>query len=232
MIKRKGEQTTSTSSVEYSNLEAGEFEARLIHVVDLGMHNNSYMNEIKKPVQKLAMCFEILDNPVTIDEKEVPRTIWAAPFNVYYSLTAKGKEMQYYSLFNPQAKEGDIADWDSALGKPVSVTIENKPSSDGQAMYDNITNIVAIPKKYQKDISEAKTSDTGTGDDSDMNTPTMKALRGLAKYVFEKRIDGGTGVCEWTAEQERLAEEAKKSPKKLVITPADKLEIDSDLIPF
>ena len=231
-ITRKGEKPSNTSTVEYENLQPDDYEARLIYVCDLGLHENIYKGEKKADVQKLALCFEVLDNPVTIDGKEVPRTIWASPFNVYFSLTAKGKEIQLYNVFDSKAQEGDEADWDAVLGMPCSVTIENTPSRDGEVFYDNITNIVAIPKKYQKDISEAKTTDMCTGGDEDMDSPVIKALRGLAKWSFENRIDGGTGVSEYGVEEK--AAPKKAAPKKAAgkSAPADSLEIDEDLIPF
>ena len=94
-IKRKSAPQESSSTVEYDNLVGGDFEGRLIYVADLGLHTHEHKGVQKPDVQKLAMCFEILDNPVTIDGEQVPRTIWAASFNVYNSLTALGTELKY-----------------------------------------------------------------------------------------------------------------------------------------
>lgn len=223
-IKRKGTKSSGNESdIEYENIEAGEHDARLVYVADLGTHHNEYKGEVKPPVQKLALGLEIVDSSVTIDGEEQPRLLWANPFNVYFSLTEKGKELQMYKIFNPKADAGEEADWDSVLGEPCSVTIANVKGkgANSDKVFDNITDIVAIPKKYQKDVSPARTKDMATSGDEDMNSPAIRSLFGLAKWQFDQRLDGGEGKP-----TEKGTEEPVESK-----TPAPAFNPDDD-IPF
>ena len=190
IIKQGKEQGQGSADKDYDNIEAGEHDARLVYVANLGMHPNEYRGEKKADVQKLALGVEIVDSSVTIEGKEEPRLLWVNPINVYYSLTEKGKELLMYKIFNPSAKEGEEADWDSVLGSPCAVTIANikGKGENSDKVYDNITNVVAIPKKYQKDVSPARITDMSTAGEENMEAGAMKALFGLAKWQFDQRL--------------------------------------------
>ena len=172
--------TTSTSSGEsdYENLEAGEYEARLVYVADLGLHQDEYKGEVKNPAQKIALGLEIVGKTVTIDGEQRPRYLWTKPFNIFSSLTAKGNELKFYSVFDSSATEGDVPDWDAQMGKACSLVM-----SQNDKGYDDITNIAAIPSKYQDDIDPA-TIEGGVGDDNSI----ISALFGLTKWTFDNRI--------------------------------------------
>lgn len=223
-IKRKSEkpQASSSDAAEYDNLEVGEYEARLVYVADLGMHPNKGPTWDKPDVQKIALGFEVLENPVTIDGEEHPRVLWADSINVYYSLTDKGKELVVYNIFDPKAEAGDDPDWDKQLGQCCSISVVHVNGKDDKSeeVYDNISRISVIQKKYQKNVPEATITDMCTGGDEDMDSPVMKALRGLAKWQFDQRLDGGEG---------KTAEEVESKPKP---APSVLEDIDEDSIPF
>ena len=180
---------------EYKNLTNGEYEGRLVYVGDLGMQERSYMGDVKPPARQLSLGIEILGESVTIDGQALPRILWTKPFNVFYQMNEKGNEYKYFKTFNSSAKDGTVADWQSVLGQPCNVNIIQVQGKNANAdkVYDNIDTIGAIPAKYQDAVAPATVTDMAIGEAGDENNVATKALYGLAKYVFDKRLDGGSG---------------------------------------
>lgn len=179
----------TTSNVEYDNLDETDYDSRLVMVADLGLQEPHPSSESQNPVQSIALGLEICGEDVTVDGETRPRFMWTKPFNIYATLTERGSEIDYYSVFDPSAKPGDVSDWDAQLGKPCSVRIEHvegKGKNEGK-VFDNIAKIVAIPEKYRADVPPARMDCLiGDADEPDNHVNTM--LFGLAKYVFDKRL--------------------------------------------
>ena len=213
-IKRISPTGNNTSNIEYTNLEPGEYEGRLVYVADLGLQERSYKGEEKPPAQQISLGIEILGETVLIDGEQHPRMLWTKPFNIFHKMSDKGAELKYYSVFEPGAKEDTVADWDNVIGRPCNVVVANVRSGDN--VYDNITDIQAIPKKYQANVPDG-VMEGAVGDASDPENPAQKAMYGLAKYVFEKRID---------ADEPQHKEPARSTPE-----PRANDEFDDD-IPF
>jgi len=174
--------------VEYEKLANGEYEGRLVYVADLGLQVREFKGEVKSPAQQLSLGIEILGHPVTIDGEEKPRILWVQPFYVYHELNAKGKEMAYYSVFEPHAEEGEIADWDSVLGEPCNVVVTKRKSTDGKDEYDHIAAITPIPARYRDNVPLGEIEPC-IGDADDESNPCTLALFGLPKFVWSKRIE-------------------------------------------
>jgi hypothetical protein len=189
-LKRRTQNTASESAIEYENLEAGEHEARLVYVADLGLQERSYKGEAKPPAQQISLGLEIIGKTVTLEDKELPRILFTNPFNIFSNLTEKGKELEFYRVFNSLAVEDTDADWEKYLGSPCNVIVKhtNGKGDNADKVFDNISHLTSIPKKYQADIEEAKTS-PAIGDADDPENVVTKALYGLSKYVFDKRIE-------------------------------------------
>jgi len=171
--------TTKTSSdSDYQSLEAGEYDARLVYVADLGVHQDEYKGEVKNPAQKIALGLEIVGKTITIDGEEKPRYLWTRPFNIFSTLTPKGNELKFYSVFDSSATEGDVPDWDAQIGKACSLIMNQNDKG-----YDNITTIVAIPSKYQDDIKPA-TLEGGVG----TSDSVINALFGLTRWAYDNRL--------------------------------------------
>ena len=190
-------------------VDGQEYEGRLVYVADLGLHTREFKGEVKPPCQKIALGIEILGEEVELEEVTVPRVLWTKPFNIFFQLTDKGKEIEYYKIFEPGAEAEGEADWDAQLGKPVSVLITHFKKEDNT--YDNIKSLAPIPLKYQKDIEEAKI-DPCIGDADDEENACTKALYGLARWMFEQRI----------AEEGEQGEEEE----------GEEFDMDDDKIPF
>jgi len=178
-------ESSGGSSIDYENLKAGEHDGRLVMVADLGLQRQEYKGEYKGDVQQISLGIEILGETITIDDVEHPRLMWTKPMYIYNTLTPKGSELVYYSVFDPTAGEGELPDWDAQLGKPCTVNVEHTHKDDNT--YDNVKALLAIPLKYQDGV-DAATMDMGVGDSDDKDNAVNKALFGLAKYVFDKRV--------------------------------------------
>jgi hypothetical protein len=194
-LKRRStipETKTNNNNVEYTNLEAGEHEGRLVYVADLGLQErDDYMGESRPDAQQLSLGIEIIGQTVSIDNKDVPRILWTRPFNVFYTLTEKGNELKYFSVFDASAQVGSVADWDAVLGLPCNVVVKHKKGKgeNSNRVYDEISSLTPIPAKYQEGVGAALTTDMAVGDADDENNAATKALFGLAKFVFDKRIN-------------------------------------------
>jgi hypothetical protein len=211
-LKRRTQSTASESTINYENLEAGEHEARLVYVADLGLQTREYKGEVKPNAQQISLGLEIIGKSVTIEDKEHPRILFTSPFNIFSNLTEKGKELEFYRVFNSSAVEDTDADWEKYLGSPCNVIVKHTKGKGDNAdkVYDNISHLTAIPKKYQGDIEEAKTS-PAIGDSDDPENVVTKALYGLAKFVYDKRVE---------------EEEAPKSKPKSAQKQQDEFEDD------
>jgi len=171
---------------EYENLPEGEAEGRLVYVLSLGLHQDEYKGEKKKPAEKKVLGIEIIDSDVEINGEKKPRLLWTRPFNSFPSLTERGKESEHYWVFDPTVQEGDKPDWEKQLGKPCNVVVVHAQSKDGSRTYDNISKLTRIPEKYQDKVGENRL-DTGIAltTESDLH----KMLFGLARYVYDQRIE-------------------------------------------
>ena len=195
-LPRRGSQTTErpASDSQYTNLTENEYEGRLVYVADLGLQEREYKGEVKPPAQQVSLGIEILGVPVEVDGAEKPRVLWTKPFNVFYSMNEKGNEMKYYKVFEPTATEGEVADWDKVLGKPCNVMVvqTNGKGDKSDNVYDNIDTLTPIPAKYQDAVAAATVANPAVGDADDDVNPATAALYGLAKFVWDKRINGGS----------------------------------------
>ena len=179
--------TSANSTVEYENLAEGEHEGRLVYIADLGLQSVEYKGEKKPDTQQIALGIEIVGNSVLIDGQEKPRFLWTKPINIYYTLTERGKEYEYYKIFNPTCQEGEVADWDAVLGTPCNVIVKHN-TSNGRT-YDNIASLSAIPAKYHDGVAPARITDMAVGDADDDNNPAQKAMFGIPRATHARRLD-------------------------------------------
>ena len=168
-------------SKTYENLDAGDYEGRLVYVADLG--EQKPYNPDDRPTHKIALGIEIIGETVDVNGEKKPRMLWSRSFNIFNSLTEMGTETKMYRVFSPTARVGEASDWQSALGKPCNVIVGHDVK--GSAKYDKIVDITPIPSKYQDSVAEATITDMAVGDEDDPNNPAQRAMYGLVKWQFE-----------------------------------------------
>ncbi len=186
-LRRRSEQQ-SNSTGDYAKLEDGEHEGRLVYVADLGLQTREFKGEVKSPAQQISLGIEILGQPVSIDGEEKPRVLWTQPFNVFHEMSEKGNEFKFYKVFDTKARVETVADWDSVLGCPCNVSVGKRQSADKTKEYDNIDALTPIPAKYQGNVPAAELEPCIGDADDDSNLCTL-ALFGLAKFVYDKRLE-------------------------------------------
>ena len=171
------------------NLEEKEYEARLVMVADLGMQLQEYNGEEKPSRQEIALGLEIVGETILIDEKEVPRLLWSKPFKIFHKLTKKGHELKFYSIFDSDAKVNQVPDWDAQLGKCCSVRVVHTQGKGDNAgfTYDNVGLLLPIPEKYRDGVPPAS-MELAIGDADNEDNVVTKALFGLTRFVYDKRI--------------------------------------------
>jgi len=179
-----------SSNVTFEALPPGEYEGRLVYIADLGLQSRDFKGEEKPPCQQISLGIEICGQSVTIDEEEVPKMLWTKPFNIFATLNDKGREMEYYQVFNPKAQDGTVADWDSVMGDPCSVYISNREGKGEYQgkVFEEIAKVSPIPAKYRAGVPEARITPC-IGDAEEENNAATKAMYGLTKYVHAKRLD-------------------------------------------
>lgn len=174
-------ETTST----FTPIGAGEYEGRLVYVADLGLQERKFKGEEKPPCQQIALGIELVGN----DHADgTPRFLWTRAFNIFQKMDEKSVEYKMYKVFNTSAQADTVADWDAVLGEPCTVKVIAVKSKDGSATYDNISDLIPIPHKYRKDVAPAKLT-PAVGDAEDEDNEATKALYGLAKWIWNNRID-------------------------------------------
>ena len=206
--------------MEYENLTEGEHEARLIYVADCGMQPREYRDDFKTPAQQISLCFEVLGSTVKVDGVEQPRTIWSKPFNIFGSMSGLSTEYAMFKAFVPTVQEDTVADWKSVLGKPVNIIIKHF-KKDADTTYDNVAGLSSIPMKYQDKVEPAITPDFSIAGCEDEDSPAIKNLFGLAKFVHEKRITDLEGYLAELAAKVKAkeeSEEAEKESKKATVS--------------
>jgi len=178
----------NTSSVVSGNLVDGqEYDGRLVYVADLGLQAREHKGQQKDPAQQIALGIEIIGEKVEYEDGTVrPKLLWTFPFYIYNTMSKNGNEIIYYKYFETSAQPDTVADWDAQLGKPVSVTIELN-TKDGKT-YDNIGSLAAYPKKFQDSVGEA-TIVPCIGDADNEGNEATKALFGLTRHVYNKRLN-------------------------------------------
>jgi hypothetical protein len=211
-IERFATQTTGSDKLTYTNLEPGEYEARLIHVADLGLQKReAYRGGAdKSDCQQITLCFEVLGSTVELNGKEVPRTLWTSSINIFDKMLSMGNELPLYRAFVPSALEDSVPDWEAQLGKPVTLNVTNKES--GGRTYDNISGVAAIPLKYQDNVAPAVTTEFSVGGCEELDSPAIKNLRGYQKKTHENRIltkvaNAGSKPQAVAEEEETLSDE-------------------------
>lgn len=188
----------------YTRLGSGEYEGRLVYIGDLGLQERNFKGEEKPPCQQICLGLEIIGS----DNNGEPRFLWSRPFNIFSKMSDLSVEYKMYKVFNPNAKPDTVADWDAVMGEPCMVHVVATKSRDGTAEYDNVGDITPIPAKFKAGIGAARITPC-IGDSNDESNPATQALYGLAKFIFDKKLDAPV--------KKNSGKQAKKSEEKVAI---------------
>ena len=190
-LNRTSPEGEKKSDIEVTLLEAGDHDGRLVMVADLGLQRKEYKGECAGYFRQLALGIEVVGETITIDGKVQPRLMWTKPFYIYSTLTEKGNELKLFKVFDSSATEGQVPDWDAQLGKPCNVVVTHTQGkgTNSDNTYDNISDLGSIPAKYQDNVPDHLLKK-----DIGMNQNIESNLFGLAKYVFDKRVESANST--------------------------------------
>lgn len=197
-LNRKNAASTAQARI-LPEIPDGPADARLVHVIDLGLQERPPWKGVKKaPCNQILVGFELLDHFMPADEdyqggddftpdETAPRYV-SRILKVYQPNPRRSsatQEEEYYAALDPKNEfEGD---WSQLVGRPCSVVLKNN-EKDGKK-YLNINGLVpAHPKiPYREPVMDLVVFDTETFDE--------KVFEGLYEWVQniinERIVDPG-----------------------------------------
>lgn len=168
--------------IAQANIEAGNYPARLVQLIDLGLQaQKPFKGKDKAPAQEILLTYELVDefmkDEAGNDIADKPR--WISETLPFYGLFAdKAKSTQRYNAFDPKDEfDGDFA---KAVGMAINIAVVN--NAVGDKIYDNVGNISTMrPRDAQacpELVNPAKTFD--------LDAPDMAVFSSLPPWIQEK----------------------------------------------
>ena len=129
-------------------LDPGAYPAKVVSIVDLGMHVQEYQGEKKDPRNEVAITYEFLDEFMKDadgnDIEDKPR--WLTEQMSMFGLEAdKAKSTARYKALDPTGQHG--GDLIKCLGAACMVTVVHSPKKDGNGVWENISGISPMRSK-------------------------------------------------------------------------------------
>jgi len=185
-------------------IEAGSYPAKCYGVVGIGTQENPMGN----PHKQLILLFEIPDETIEIDGKQMPRgisKIYTASLNEKATFRKdlaswRGKD------FTDEELEG--FDTDKLLGVPCMITIVNKEKGD--RVYSNVAAISKLPKSTKMDEG---TVNGLVSYDVVEEPKECHALECLPEWIQKKCRESFEWAAARTDEQKTVVEETMYSPE-------------------
>lgn len=121
-------------------IPAGTYQARLAHIIDLGIHQDEFEGQLKPPRSKVRIDYEL---PAVFMKDEhgqstgVPRLV-SEEFALNSLRSELAKSTKRIKIFDPDNKhKGDLT---QMLGAPCLLSISTKTSAKG-TVYNKIENV-------------------------------------------------------------------------------------------
>lgn len=170
-------------------IEAGNYPARLVQVIDLGLQpQRPFKGEEKPPAYCIYTTYELLDEFMVDEEGNVdedkPRWI-SEEFPLYNIGADLAKSTKRYKALDPQLEcEGD---WGQLLGSPVMVTV-TATEGKGQHLGKTFNNIGGLAPMRPKDAAKAEEL-KNTAKMFDLDAPDLEVFQSLPTWL-QDRIKG------------------------------------------
>lgn len=201
--------------VEQANITPGNYPARLVQLIDLGLQpQRAYQGKDKPPAQEIMLTYELVDeymkDEVGEDIEDKPR--WISETLPFFGLHAdKAKSTQRYHAFDPN--EDWAGDFSQAVGLPINVTIVNNPAANGK-IYDNIAGISPMRPRDAQACPELK----NPAKVFDLDNPDLEVFNSFPEWI-QTKIKGNLNFAGSKLEKALAGQPAKedkhdKAPKK------------------
>lgn len=117
----------SSSGKAFPLPKTGSRMARLVRLIDLGVQKREYKGEIKTPVRQACFIFELPNDLMEMNDKQVPMLLWVN--NV--SLLAGQEKAKITSIVNALSPDKFIDDVGQLIGKTCMINIVLKDKKNG-----------------------------------------------------------------------------------------------------
>ena len=184
--------TLKTSKLEGSGknenaptLEPGSYPARLVQVIDLGVHPQpDFQGDAKPPKPMIMLTYELVDQFMQDEEgndiKDRPRWI-SEQLPLFPLYSERAKYTKRYAVMDVNGTHsGDFA---ALLNSPVLVNIVNNPNKkDPTKVWENVGNVTLMRasevKKLPPLVNEPKAFD--------MDEPDLEVFNSLPDWIKDK----------------------------------------------
>lgn len=129
----------------------GPQEARIVRIVDLGTQKPPASFKNNKPKRVFTVTFELCDDKILFNGEEKPAVI---SMDINYATGQKAKLVKLFKAVG--ADLSNEVPFESLLGKPVTVIIENVVSKNSGAMYSKVVDFHGVTPKLAATIPEAE----------------------------------------------------------------------------
>jgi hypothetical protein len=165
----------------------GARPARLVKIIDLGVHRRIFKGEEKKPVQMLGFEYDLVDDTFVFDEAKGPQPIrintgYKYPLTVVLGQDGMPHEKtnlaKHLSALDPANKaKGDLS---KLIGAPCIITVQYNKT--GETTYANIADIGPVPDIEGFSITESPSELFIF----DYDNPTKETWCALPEFIQEK----------------------------------------------
>lgn len=189
MAKIPSNKTSKFPKVTYDLLKKGDYDARLVRFVGLGVQEQpAYQGQAKAPAFKCALTFELIDTDAVGHTEDGETTTKPACMFVDYFLfpgAKRGKVFELCEILEPGIESvPEDMDWFKArLGSVVNIKVGSYMNKKTNTERNCVDGISPIPAKYQAGIGAAR-SETVFFDPYEDNEGMFKAYSDL--YPFQR----------------------------------------------
>ena len=174
----KAPKGNNTSKVEQEKLEAGNYPARLVQVIDMGLQpQRAYQGQDKPPAQEVMLTYEFVDEFLKDengkDREDKPR--WLSETIPLRSLSSElAKSTKRYNVLDPDGLyEGDFS---KCINSPVMVALVRNGD------YENVGGVSVMRPKDAEKCPEL----VNPPKVFDLSNPDMEIFGSLPEWVREK----------------------------------------------
>lgn len=136
--KNAGNGGGNENRIAQKNLEPGNYPARLVQVLDLGLQaQRPFQGKDKPPVQEIGLTYELVDEFMKDEDGNdiLDKPRWISEQIPLHNLKAdRAKSTLRYNALDPQGVFG--GDFSQLVDTPCMVTVVNNTSGD--KVYDNV----------------------------------------------------------------------------------------------
>lgn len=174
---------------EQEPLEAGNYPARLVQIISLGLQaQRPYQGQEKPPVEMIRFTYELVDEFMKDENGEeiLDKPRWISEDMPFHNLDADlSKSTKRYKVLDPEIEHG--GDWTALIGAPLTVTVVQNPGKGKHAgkVFVNVGGTAAMrardAQKCPELVNDPKIFD--------LDEPDMEVFGAFPEWLQDKIKD-------------------------------------------